>query len=160
MEISSLKKKHYPTVAQIYDLGLLTGVASFETRVPTWKQWNKKFYKTCRFVAMVDSRVVAWYGLSPVSKREVYSGVAESTIYVHPEFQGRGIGKYVLKHLILASETAGFWTLQASVFKENTASVNLHKQCGFRVVGVRERIAKRNEVWFDNLLLERRSDKL
>ncbi|NQX77082.1 GNAT family N-acetyltransferase [Gilvibacter sp.] len=158
MEIKQLKKKHFKEVAQIYSDGLDTGIATFETEVPDWKTWKKKFMKPCRFVALKDDRVVGWCALSPASKREVYKGVAESTVYIASEFRGQGIGRKLLKHLIIASKAAGFWTLQAGIFAENKHSIYLHEQCGFRIVGVRKRIAKRDGKWYDNVLMEHRNN--
>lgn len=160
MKIELLKKKHYPSVSKIYTEGLATAIASFETNIPEWDNWDKKFLSQCRYVALFKNEVVAWCGLSSVSTREVYKGVAEDTIYVSKLHQGKGIGKKLLKHLINESENAGFWTLQAGVFSENKASIKLHQDCGFRIVGVRESIAKREGKWHDNVLMERRSKKI
>lgn len=137
-----------------------TGFATFETVLPSWEEWNEKFINPCRLVALIENQVVAWCALSMVSKRQVYKGVAEDTIYVAKEFQGQGIGKLLLNHLIASSEQEGFWTLQAGIFAENLSSIQLHKNCGFRVVGVRKKIAKRNGIWHDNVLMERRSKKI
>lgn len=159
MIITSLRPEHYPEVARIYADGLETGVASFETQVPDWEKWNHKFITSCRLVALKKDNVIGWCALSPVSKREVYAGVAEVTIYIDRAERGTGVGKALLSKLISESEAAGFWTLQAGIFPENQASLALHKSSGFRVVGIRERPAKRLGVWYDNILLERRSTK-
>ena len=157
MQIIALLEEHYPEVSRIYAEGLKTGVATFETTIPNWEQWDNKFLKTCRYIALIDNQVVAWSALSTVSNRDVYQGVAEDTIYVDTKHQGKGIGKQVLKHLISCSEKEGFWTLQAGIFSENKASIKLHEDCGFRVLGIREKIAQRNGKWYDNVLMERRS---
>lgn len=158
MEIQVLKKKHYKAVAKIYRDGLDTGIATFETEVPNWKRWKRKFLKDGRFVAIQNGEVIGWCALSPVSKREVYKGVAESTIYIASEHRGKGVGRRLLNHLVIASRNAGYWTLQASIFSENKTSIYLHEQCGYRVVGIRERIAKRNGQWYNNILMEHRND--
>ena len=137
-----------------------TGIATFETKVPNWEKWNTKFLPQCRFVAEVDQEVLGWCALSPFSSREVYRGVAEVTIYIAEKAQHKGIGKLLLKHLVAESERAGFWTLQARIFTENIASIKLHEKCGFRQVGIREKLGMRNGVWYDNVLLERRSQKV
>jgi phosphinothricin acetyltransferase len=112
----------------------------------------------CRLVARDSGgQVIGWTALSPVSKRPAYAGVAEESIYIAPEAQGKGIGKALLSAGIEASEQAGIWTLQTAIFRENTASLALHEKCGFRVVGIRERIAQREGVWRDTVLMERRS---
>ena len=160
MKIELLEKKHYPSVSKIYIEGLATGIASFETNIQDWEDWDIKFLSQCRYVVLIEKEVVAWCALSAISKREVYKGVAEDTIYVSKLHQGKGIGKKLLKHLINESEKAGFWTLQAGIFSENTASIKLHKVCGFRILGVRKSIAKREGKWHDNVLMERRSIKV
>ncbi|TDI78005.1 MAG: N-acetyltransferase family protein [Bacteroidetes bacterium] len=157
MMIQLLLKEHYPQVSKIYAQGLITGIATFETEVPTWKQWDKKFLKKCRFVALIGTEVLAWCALNKVSNRAVYRGVAEDTIYVAPQHRGKGIGKLLLKYLVSESEKEGFWSLQAAIFPENEASIQLHLNCGFRIVGRREKIAQRGGKWFDNKLLERRT---
>lgn len=160
MKIEALEKKHYASVSKIYYEGLATGIASFETKIPEWENWDEKFLKQCRYVALIKNEVVAWCSLSAVSKREVYKGVAEDTIYVSKLYQGKGIGKELLQHLINESEKAGFWTLQAGIFSENKVSIKLHEDCGFRIVGLRESIAKREGKWHDIALMERRSLKV
>ncbi|MFT4670123.1 MAG: L-amino acid N-acyltransferase YncA [Flavobacteriaceae bacterium] len=160
MKIELLEKKYFPSVSNIYTEGLATGIASFETNIPDWENWDIKFLSQCRYVVIINNEVVAWCGLSPVSKREVYKGVAEDTLYVSKLHQGKGIGKKLLLHLIKESEKLGFWTLQAGIFSENKASIKLHQDCGFRIVGVRESIAKREGKWHDNVLMERRSIKV
>ena len=157
MEIIPLTEKHYPQVARIYQQGLATGVATFETEVPSWEQWNEKFLQVCRYVMVEADEVVAWCALSATSKRVVYRGVAEDTIYVAAAHQGKGVGNQLLTYLVGQSEAAGFWTLQAGIFPQNKASIALHKQCGFRILGIREKVAQRNGVWQDNVIMERRS---
>ncbi len=160
MEIIPLHKEHYPAVAEIYANGMDTGIATFETKVPSWEQFNNKFLPTCRFVAIENDAVAGWCTLSAISKREVYKGVAETTIYVSEKHQGKGIGKTLLNHLVNESEKAGFWTLQARIFPQNKASIQLHKSVGFRVIGTKEKIGQRFGVWHDNVELERRSKKV
>ena len=160
LQIVPLIERHYKEVAAIYRLGLETGIATFETAVPDWENWDRKFIKKCRFVAIMDKEIVGWSALSEVSKRDVYKGVAEDSIYVSASHQGKGVGKKLLKHLIAESEREGFWTLQAGIFSENKISIKLHEDCGFRLVGIRERVAQRNGYWHDNVVLERRSKKV
>ena len=160
MKIIPLQKEHYVAVSAIYFEGLSTGIASFETEVPSWEFWNQKFLPIGRFVVQINQVVVGWCALSAVSKREVYRGVAENTVYVSSAHRGKGIGKLLLSHLIAESEKAGIWTLQASIFPQNQTSIKLHEQCGFRRVGTRYQIAQRDEIWHDNVLLERRSKRI
>jgi L-amino acid N-acyltransferase YncA len=146
----------WPAVAAIYRHGIETGDATFETEVPSWEDWDMAHLPQ-RIVARLDGDVVGWAALPPMSDRSAYRGVAWDSVYVEPGAQGRGIGRLLLERLIRESEAAGIWTLQAGIFPENHASLALHGRCGFRVVGVRERLAQREGRWRDVVLLERRS---
>lgn len=158
LTIEPLMEAHYPTVRRIYEEGLATGIATFETRSIDWQAWDEKYLRACRLVAVFDGKIAGWAALTPYSKREVYRGVGEVAIYLGEKFRSKGIGRMLLKQLVEESEMAGFWTLQAVIFAENYASIKLHESAGFRIVGVRERIAERNGVWHDNVLMERRSE--
>ena len=147
----------WPDVARIYLEGIESGHATFETEVPSWERWDAAHLPFARIVTTVGEAVMGWAALNRVSTREVYSGVAEVSVYVADECRGQGLGRVLLEALIEESESNGVWTLQASIFPENAASIRLHRQCGFREVGRRERIAKLRGIWRDTVLLERRS---
>lgn len=148
----------WPTVREIYQQGIDSKNATFQNRVKSWPEWHSSLLPVCRLVALAEEAVVGWAALSAVSRRAVYAGVAEVSIYIAQAQQGRGIGKRLLSALVVESEKAGFWTLQAVIFPENQVSISLHEKCGFRQVGVRERLGKMEDRWRDVLLLERRSD--
>jgi len=156
MVLRPLKKSDYELVKRIYKQGIDTQLATFETKVQEWEYWNNKNLPFCRFVAELDNEIMGWAALSSVSKREVYRGVAEVSIYVGKDYRGIGLGKKMMEHLIEASKKEGIWTLQSNIFPENEASLKLHLQNGFRIVGVRERIGQLNGIWKDNILLELR----
>jgi phosphinothricin acetyltransferase len=149
----------WPVVRAIYEEGIATGHATFETGAPEWSAWDAAHRPDCRLIARQNGRVIGWAALSPVSPRIVYRGVAEVSVYVASTARGKGIGRALLLALVEASEKADVWTLQASIFPENEASVALHLSCGFRIVGHRERLGLHHGVWRDTLLLERRSDR-
>lgn len=149
--------EHWESVRAILQEGIDAGAATFETAVPEWSTWDAAHRPDCRFVAFEGGRVVGWGALSPVSARAAYAGVAEVSVYVAAAARGRGIGRILLRALVVASEAAGVWTLQAVVFPQNAASLKLHRTAGFRVVGRRERIGRLRGVWQDTILLERRS---
>lgn len=156
-ELRVMHPEDWPAVEQIYAAGIATGHATFETATPAWAEWDAAHLATPRLVADEGGVAVGWAALSPASRRAVYRGVAEVSVYVAPEAWGRGVGRLLLDALVQASEEAGLWTLQASVFAGNHASLKLHEQAGFRRVGVRERIAQRDGRWHDTVILERRS---
>lgn len=149
--------KDWQAVSTIYAEGIATGFATFEKDVPSYEVWDGAHLEVCRIVATKEKSVLGWAALSPVSGRCVYSGVAEVSVYIGQSSRGLGIGKFLMEHLIAQSEAAGFWTLQAGIFPENKASIELHKKVGFRFIGKRERVGRLDGTWKDNLLFERRS---
>lgn len=152
-----MRPDDWPAVRTVYLEGIATGNATFETDVPPWEVWDEKHLARPRLVFRDGDRVAGWAALSRVSARACYAGVAEVSVYVGDAFRGRGIGSRLLGALVEQSEANGVWTLQASIFPENEASVRVHQRHGFRVVGRRERIARLNGVWRDTLILEYRS---
>lgn len=155
--IEAMRADDWPAVKAIYEAGIATGNATFETQAPTWEAWDKGHRADCRLVARANDEVIGWAVLSSVSGRCVYAGVAEVSIYIAEAARGQGVGKALLNALVAESEKAGIWTLQTGIFPENVASIALHKACGFREVGYRERLGCMNGWWRDVVLLERRS---
>jgi L-amino acid N-acyltransferase YncA len=156
-ELRALEPADWPAVTRIHWDGIRSGLASFETEVPAWEAWNESHLVEPRLVAIVLDEVVGWAALSPISPRRCYRGVAENSVYVDERYRGRGVGRLLLDALVRQGERTRIWTIQTSIFPENRASVALHLRCGFRIVGVRQRIAKRDGLWRDTLFLERRS---
>ena len=158
MKLHPLTAAHWPAVRAIYEQGIATGNATFETQAPEWDAWDRAHLPHSRLVAVDEAgMVLGWAALSPVSSRCVYGGVAELSIYIAAEARGQGVGRQLLQALITDSEAHGIWTLQAGTFEENSASIGLHTQAGFRVIGHRERIGQHHGVWRNTVQLERRS---
>jgi phosphinothricin acetyltransferase len=158
MKTRNLRPQDWPDVLRIYEEGMLTGNATFETQLPSWEAWDAGHLAEHRLVVTLDDEVVGWAALSPYSDRACYRGVAEESIYVAERVRGLGFGRQLLGALVASAEAAGIWTLQAGIFPENEASIALHVALGFRVVGVRERLGRSHGVWRDVVLLERRSE--
>jgi len=156
VELRDLAPDDWPAAADIYWDGMRDGLATFETEVPSWEEWDAAHLPGHRLVAERHGEIVGWAALAPVSKRRAYAGVVENSVYVARHAQGRGIGAALLTALVKRARAAGIWTIQCSIFPENRASLALHGRCGFRVVGVRERIARRDGIWRDTILLEKR----
>jgi L-amino acid N-acyltransferase YncA len=157
VELRELTREDWPVVKAIYEQGIAGGQATFETEAPAWEDWDRTHLEGHRLAALHDGEVVGWATLSPVSERCVYEGVVESSVYVADSAQGRGVGRALMEELIRRAERDGIWTIQAGIFPENEGSIELHKRCGFRVVGTRERLGKHHGTWRDVVLLERRS---
>lgn len=151
---------HWEGVKKIYAEGIASGHATFQADIPSWEEWDAAHIKNSRLVAIEDEKLLGWAALTPVSGRCVYAGVGEASVYVGESARGKGFGKKLLKALINESEKSEFWTLQAGIFPENIASLKIHEECGFRIIGNRERIGQMNGKWRDTLLLERRSKKV
>ncbi len=151
-------KKDWKEISKIYEQGIETKNATFRIEVPKWSEWNKNHLSSPRIVAELHDEIVGWAALSPTSNRYVYRGVAEVSIYISNKHHGKKIGIQLLQKLITESEKNGIWMLQANVFPKNNASLKIHKNAGFRIVGYREKIGEKNGIWGDIILLERRSN--
>jgi phosphinothricin acetyltransferase len=156
--VADMGAEDWPAVLAIYQEGIATGNATFETEVRGWEVWDANHLPHSRLVARAGDQVAGWAALSSVSSRCVYGGVAEVSVYVAEAARGRGIGKRLLRALVEASERAGIWTLQAGIFPENEISIGLHEACGFRIVGCREKLGQLHGIWRDVTLMERRSE--
>lgn len=156
--IRDMNKLDWTEVSEIYEEGIKTNLATFTTKVPSYKDWDKSHLSKYRFVATIHDVVVGWCALSPISNRCVYGGVAEVSVYVHVGHSGKGVGFLLLSHLIKSfEEDSSMWTLQSHVMENNVSSLNLHKKCGFRIVGTREKFGcDVNGDWRNVILLEKR----
>lgn len=160
--VRDLRPDDWPDVEAIYREGIEAGDATFESAPPTWHAFDSGKVRDARLVAVDGDRVVGWAAASPVSSRAVYRGVIEHSVYVASAAQGRGVGRQLLTAFLQAAEAAGYWTVQSSIFPENTASLALHERAGFRVVGRRSAIALMTHgphagEWRDTVLVEHRS---
>ena len=156
--IENMKPTDWTQVSGIYLEGILTKIATFQNDVPSYEDWDVSHSAKCRLIARGDNMVLGWVAISPVSSRCVYAGVAEVSIYIKSAYKGHGIGKALLNELVKQSELEGYWTLQSGIIKENIASRELHKKCGFMEIGFRERVGQMSSgIWHDVVLMERRS---
>lgn len=155
--LDALIPSDWEQIREIYLQGIATGLATFETEAPPWERWDAAHHPFARLAARAGDRLWGWAALAPTSARAVYRGVAEVSVYVRDSARGQGVGRALLEELVAVSEANGVWTLQASIFAFNQPSLALHKGCGFREVGRRERIAQMRGEWLDTILLERRS---
>jgi L-amino acid N-acyltransferase YncA len=158
--IREMNEQDAPRVLEIYKMGIQTKIATFETEVPSWTDWELNHHRHSRFVYVDNTTILGWIALSPVSSRKVYEGVAEVSVYVDTNFLRKGIGSGLMEKMILSSEEQGIWTLYSGVFSDNSATMKLHTKYGFRVIGTREKIAQLDNQWRDKTILERRSKKV
>jgi phosphinothricin acetyltransferase len=152
-----MRAEDWLSVRAIYLEGIATGNATFEQSAPEWEAWDAGHLPFCRLVARAGEDVVGWAALSPYSRRKIYEGVAEVSVYVAESRRGQGVGSALVETLVAESSQRGIWTLQAGIFSENTGSIKLHSRFGFRVVGTRERIGMMHGRWRDVVLMERRT---
>lgn len=157
VKIRPMKNSDWHYVSKIYRQGISTGDATFETKTISRVKWNSTHLKQCRLIAEINGIVAGWAALSKVSERLVYKGVMEVSVYIDENYRGKKIGSKLLTALVKESEKNGIWTLQASIFPENIASILIHKKSGFRKLGIRKKIGKMNGIWRDTILMERRS---
>jgi len=155
--LRNLLPADWPSVERIYAEGIASRMATFETRTPSWEEWDAGHLAAPRLVAEADGAMLGWAALSPVSRRTAYRGVAEVSVYVADRARRRGVGRALLAALVAQADAAGLWTLQATIFAENAPSIRLHEAAGFRLVGRRERIATLDGRWHDTVLYERRT---
>jgi L-amino acid N-acyltransferase YncA len=155
--VRDLRPEDWPAVHAIYEDGIRSGDATFETELPSWEAWDAA-HTGLRLVAELDGSVAGWAALSEYSSRCCYRGVGEVSVYVGDAARGVGLGRLLLEQLVERSEQAGYWTLTAGVFPENEASLRLHRTCGFRELGVHKRLGELGGVWRDVVWLERRSE--
>ncbi|WP_409492218.1 helix-turn-helix domain-containing GNAT family N-acetyltransferase [Amycolatopsis sp. cmx-11-12] len=155
--LRALRDDDWAVVRRIYGEGIDTGLATFDTEVPSREDLDAKWLPGHRWAAEIGGEVVGWTAAAPMSARDCYRGVAETSTYVAESHRGRGVGKALLFKQVTEADAAGLWTLQTSIFTDNRASIALHHSAGYRTVGVRERIAQRDGVWHDTVFLERRS---
>jgi phosphinothricin acetyltransferase len=158
--IEALRAEHWPGVARVYEEGIATRNATFETEVPAWEAWDASHLTEHRFVALRDGEVVGWAAVSPVSGRCCYQGVVENSVYIAECARGQGVGGRLLEELIASTEAAGIWTIEAGMFPENEHSIRLHRRAGFETVGTHKRLGRLDGEWRDVLLLERRSETI
>lgn len=159
--LEEMKASDWPQVSTIYWEGIQTKIATFQAEIPRWEQWDKSQSPFCRIVAKAGDTVLGWAALSPVSDRCVYAGVADVSIYVGQQYQQQGVGQALMLELIRRSEEHGYWTLDSRIIKENSASQALHAKCGFRMIGVREKLGKMdNGIWHDVVMMEHRSQRV
>jgi L-amino acid N-acyltransferase YncA len=157
--IRAMQQNDWIEVATIYQDGINTETATFQTEVPSYEEWDKSHIKECRLVAEENNRVIGWVALSPSSSRCVYSGVAELSVYIKEECRGKQVGSKLMQAAITESEKEGFWSLLSVIIESNESSIALHSKAGFRMIGYREKIAKdANGVWLNTVMMERRSD--
>jgi L-amino acid N-acyltransferase YncA len=156
VDIDSMRPDDWPAVREIYAAGIATGNATFETESPDWERWDASHLVGHRFVARRGGRVVGWVALAPVSDRCAYAGVAEDSVYVSDDARGQGVGRQLLEAVIRSADAADIWTIQTGIFPENAVSIELHQRCGFRIVGVRERLGRLAGNWRDVVFMERR----
>ncbi|MGN0711477.1 MAG: GNAT family N-acetyltransferase, partial [Anaerovoracaceae bacterium] len=155
--IRKMQNSDWDRVAEIYTQGIEDGISTFNTQCPSFEQWDEEHIKECRYVYEENGTVAGWIAISPVSGRCAYKGCVEVSIYIDIAYRGKGIGTKLLEKLKTEAQNAGFWSIYSAIISVNFASIALHKKCGFREIGYRERIAKdRFGNWQNTTMMELR----
>ncbi|MEQ9297371.1 MAG: N-acetyltransferase family protein [Cyclobacteriaceae bacterium] len=160
VDLRNMTPMDWPEVRAIYEEGIATGIATFETDIPEWSTWDHEHLSHSRIVAIVGDRIMGWIALAPVSGRCAYQGVGEISIYITAEAKGHGIAKTLMEAAIASSEEYGIWTLFAAMTATNLPSIRFHEKIGFRRIGYREKIGKMDGEWQDIIIFERRSPNI
>ena len=155
--IRAMTKEDWPHVAEIYQQGMDGNQATFQTKCPSYEEWDAAHHKICRFVAEENGEIVGWTTLMPYSSKAYYSGAAEVSLYIKDGHHRKGIGLALMNYQLTAAEQQGFWTITSLIMRDNQASVALHEKCGFRYIGYYERLGcDRFGRWRDVVLMEKR----
>ncbi|MBP5668575.1 MAG: N-acetyltransferase [Salinivirgaceae bacterium] len=155
--IREMQADDWSMVAEIYNQGIESGISTFNKKCPDYESWDAGHTKNCRFVYEEDGKVVGWIAVSPTSSRCVYKGCVEASVYVDADYQQKGIGEKLMRKLIEEAPKAGYWSIYSVIISLNVASIALHKKCGFREIGYRERVAiDRFGKWQNTTLMELR----
>jgi phosphinothricin acetyltransferase len=158
LTIRPMQADDYPALQSIFQQGIDSGNATFQTVAPAWEVWDHSKLEDCRLIIQQKTKIIGWAALSGSSGHDFFYGLAEVSIYIAESAQGKGAGSQLMQALIECSEQQGYWTLTAGIFPENEASLKLHQKNGFRIIGTRERPAQMKDGrWRDVVLLERRS---
>lgn len=150
--IREMKPDDWNDVKRIYSQSLQEGKSTFETRCPSYEEWDNNHLSECRYVAVADiedPKVVGWIAISPTSSREAYKGVVGHSIYVDHTFHRKGIGKQLLQHLCTEIDHRDYWCLYTAIFSMNRASIELHNH---RIV-LKERVKRSSDNYSRNASL-------
>lgn len=163
ISVYPMKEEDGEAVLEIYDASIQADDATCVTRLPSWQEWKQEHDTCMRYVAKIGKLVVGFVAVSQVFCSSYYQGVGEISVYVRKQYRHTGVGTALLQRLIqetdgkAASQGNGFYMLQSRIFTNNESSIALHKKMGFRLVGKREKILKKNGIWRDVYVYERRS---
>ncbi len=156
--IRSAEGRDAGAIGAIYDEAIATGVATFAQgphAAAEREEWLDGRGGRAPVWVLDDGAVVAWSALAPFSHRPWYDGVAEYTVYVHRDAQGRGVGGQMLDHLISQAPALGYWKLVGMILEGNEPGLALATGRGFRVVGTHRSHGRVGRDWRDVTVVER-----
>ncbi len=148
-------------ITRIYAHAVNFGTASFELEPPDEAEMNRRMVALLEggfpyLAAEADGRLVGYAYAGPYRPRRAYRFSVEDSIYVDPNVHRRGVGRALLHRLIEESERRGFRQMVAVIGDSaQTASIELHRALGFRMIGAVENVGFKFGRWLDTVLMQR-----
>lgn len=161
MKLRPVEAADLPAVSEIYEPYVLNTVVTFDEVPRTIAEWEQKVADVrgqgMPFLILEVSGQVAGFGYAAQYRpKSAYARTVEDTIYLAPDFLGKGLGRPLLEGLIAAATDAGAREMIAVIADTgNDASVRLHKTCGFTEAGTLVRVGYKLGTWVDTILMQR-----
>ena len=148
-----------PAVAAVYDREVRAGVSTFGLEPRPLSVWEERLASTDagdHFLVAEDHGEVAGYATaSEYRPKGGYRYTRETTVYLAPDAQGRGVGRRLYDDLLTRLASDGMHLALAAVALPNPASLALHRACGFEEVGVMREVGRKFDRWLDVLWLQK-----
>ncbi|AJQ92434.1 GNAT family N-acetyltransferase [Gynuella sunshinyii] len=148
-------------ITAIYSHGVLNSLSNYEYVPPTTEAMLQRYQAIVQpgypyLVAEVSSTIAGFAYAGPYRTRPGYRYTVEDSVYIHPEYTGRGIGHQLLSAVIDECTHLGFRQMVAIIGDpDNTASLKLHTRLGFAHVGRLPGVGWKGEHWLDSILMQR-----
>jgi L-amino acid N-acyltransferase len=159
VELRAAERRHAEGIRTIYNQEVLGTTVTFDMVPRTlddqvrWIDEHSGGHPAV--VAVRAERVVGFGSLSPYRSRPAYSTSVEDSVYVDASERGAGVGLLILEELVRLGQAHGFHAVFARIVGGHTASIELHRRCGFWEVGVEREVGRKFNKWLDVVLMQR-----